>query len=807
VQKGIPSMNTLLQDLAYALRLAFRFPVFTLIVVLTLGLGIGATTAVFTVVDAVLLRPVPYPEPDRIITVLGVRPERGPDRVSLTPADFISLREQNRTFSHLGSYVPFGSLDLTGDGEPVRLQRHMVSEGLLETLSIRAVVGRLFQTEEYRQVGQRVVILSHRLWQSRFGGDRGVVGRRLLLGGESYEVVGVLPPDFRVPGGDPDLLVPLAFRPEDATDRESGYLGGVGRLRPGVSLAQAQADLAAIARGLEEKFPDTNKGLSVDLVSLPESYGMQARTALWVIFGAVVLLLLITCVNVSNLQLVRALAREQELGLRVALGATAPRLLRQLLTENLLFSLLGGVLGLLIAKLALHFLPDPRGIYLPASLGVNVGARALQFTILVALATALVSGLVPALRTSFGKTASFGVRGGTAAPRSERLQSGLVVLEVALAFMLLIGAGLLVRSFLHLIDQDPGFEQDHVLTLDVSLPAASYGEPQQMQVFYRELIGRIAALPGVVAVGAAKEIPPAEPWTYQPLVEGEEVPEELSVGWQLITPGYLEALRTRIVAGEGFTARDRAGSRRVALFNESAVQAVLGGRSALGKRVDFNGDLYDVVGVIEDQRAPGREESPVIYFAYDQSTVPPGLMSALSLVIRTEGDPAALAGSVKSALWSLDRNLPIARLEPLERRLAAAAPVARSRFNALLMSVFSGLALVLAAIGIYGVLSYSVRQRTREIGLRMALGAGRADLLKLVLRRGLGLAVAGVFCGGLAALLLTRVLESLLVGISSADPLTFILISAALVLVAALACYLPARRASRLDPFTALRFE
>lgn len=800
-------MRTLAQDLSYALRLAFRFPAFTITVVLTLGLGIGAATAVFTVIDAVLLHPVPYPDPERILSVLAVRPERGPDRRSLTPADFLSLRARNRTFSELGAYVPFGSLDLTGGGEPVRLERHLVSEGLLEALRVRAVAGRLFQAEEYRQAGQRVVILSHRLWRSRFGGDPGIVGRRLLLGGESYEAVGVLPADFRIPGGDPDLLVPLAFRPEDATDRKAGYLGALGRLRPGVSPAQAQADLEAIARGLEQQFPASNKGLSVSLLSLPESYGLQARTALWVIFGAVSLLLLITCVNVSNLQLVRALAREQELGLRAALGATAPRLLRQLLTETVLFSLLGGALGLLLAKLALRLLPDPRGIYLPASLGVEVGVRALQFTILVTLASALVSGLVPALRTVSGRAAGSGVRGGTATPRNERLQSGLVVLEVALAFILLIGSGLLVRSFLHLFDQDPGFEPDHVLTLDVSLPAASYGEPQRMKTFYRELIERIAALPGVVAVGAAKEIPPDEPWSYQPRIEGEAVPEEISAGWQLITPGYLEALRTRTVAGESFTARDRAGSRRVALFNETAVRKILGGRTALGKRVDFNGDLYDVVGVIEDQRVPGKDAEPVVYLAYDQSTVPPNLMNALSLVIRTQGDPAALAGPVKSALAALDRNLPAARLETLETRIAAAAPLARSRFNALLMSVFSGIALVLAAVGIYGVLSYSVRQRTREIGLRMALGARRAEVLHLVLRRGLGLALAGVACGGLGALLLTRVLKSLLTGISRADPLTFLLISAALILVACLACYLPARRASRLDPFAALRCE
>jgi predicted permease len=800
-------MRNLIQDLSYALRLAVRFPAFTLTVVLTLGLGIGTATSVFTVIDAALLHPVAYPEPDRILTVLGVRPERGPDRLSLTPADFLALRARNRTFEQLGAYVPFGSLDLTGSGDPVRLQRHLVSEGLLAALRVRAAKGRLFQAEEYRQTGQRVAILSHRLWRSRFAGDPKIVGRRLRLGGESYEAIGVLPADFRIPGGDPDLLVPLVFRPEDAIDRKSGYLGAIGRLRPGVSPAQAQVDLESLARGLQQQFPESNQGLSVSLVSLPDAFGMNARAALWVIFGAVFLLLLITCVNVSNLQLVRALARERELGLRAAVGATAQRILRQLLTETLLVSLLGGALGLGLAKLAIHGLPDPRGIYLPASLGVDVGFRALQFTVLITLVSALASGLVPALRTSFGSAVSFGARGGTAAPGSERLQSGLVILEVALAFVLLIGSGLLVRSFLHLVDQDLGFKTDHVLTMDVSLPAAAYGDPARMKSFYRELIERVAALPGVVAVGAAKEIPPDEPWGYEPRIEGETMREKISAGWELITPRYLEALRTRTVAGEVFSARDRDGGRRVALLNESAAKRLLAGRSAIGRQVRFNGGAYDIVGVVADQLLPGKPPQPVVYLAYDQSTVPPDSLKALSLVIRTQGDPASLEGPVTQALASLDRNLPVARLESLETRLAAAAPIARSRFNALLMSVFSGIALALAAIGIYGVLSFSVRRRTREIGLRMAVGARRIQVLRLVLRRGLGLALAGIVCGGLAALLLTRVLESLLVGISRADPLTFLLISVALILVAFLACYLPARRASRLDPFTALRFD
>jgi putative ABC transport system permease protein len=797
----------MLQDLANALRSAVRRPAFSSLVVLSLALGIGTCTVVFTVLDAAVLHPVPYPEPERILTVLATHPERGPDRVAMTPGDFLAVRDHSRSFLQLGAYVPFGSLDLTGDGEPVRLQRHLVSEGALAALGVRPVVGRLFQGDEYRVPGQRTVMLSHRLWRGRFGGDPRIAGRGLVLGGERYEVVGVLPPDFRIPGGDPDLLLPLVFGPADAADRESGFLGGIGRLRPGVSAARAQAEVDALARGLAAQLPQTNQGLGISLVPLAEAFGAQARTALWAIFGAVAFVLLITCGNVANLHLARAVSREPELGLRAALGATAPRLARQLLAESLVLAALGGALGALLARLGLRLLPDPRGIYLPASLGLEIGARALGFAALVTLVSAALSGVLPALRTASGRLPLAGARGGTAGPRPERLQGGLVVVEVALAFVLLVGAGLLIRSFRNLLDQDPGFAADHVLTLDVALPAARYGEPRRIQDFYRELIGRIGALPGVVAVGAAKEAPPDEPWSFQPLIDGIEVPREVSAGWQLITPGYLAALRTGLTAGQPFSERDRVGSRRVALLNESAERAVLPGRRAVGRRVKFNGDFYDIVGVIRDQRAPGREPEPAVYLAYDQSTVPPDMMRSMSLVIRTQGDPLALAGPVKGALWSLDRNLPVARLMTLEERLAQAAPLARSRFNAMLTAAFSALALLLAAVGIYGVLSYSVRRRTRELGVRMALGALRADLLRLVLRRGLTLTFLGMACGGLGSLWLARLLASLLVGVGGADPWTFLITAPTLAAVAALACYLPARRASRLDPFAALREE
>ncbi|HVR07133.1 MAG TPA: ABC transporter permease, partial [Thermoanaerobaculia bacterium] len=591
------------QDLSYSLRLALRSPGFSSIVVLTLALGIGATTSVFTVVDAVLLHPVPYPDPERIIVVLGTHPERGPERISLTPADFIALRGGNRSFGQLGAFVPSGSIDLAGQGEPVQLQRHLVSAGALEALGIHAARGRLFQPDDYRQ-GQHVVVISHRLWRSRFAADPRAIGRRLLLGGESCEVVGVLPKDFRIPGGDPDVVLPLVFKPADGIDRTAAYLGGIGRLRPGVSLAQARADLGSLAHGLAQRFPRTNRGLDVSLVPLPRSFGLQASKALWTIFGAVAFVLLMTCVNVSNLQLVRSLAREQELGMRAALGATAARLVRQLLTENLLLGAFGGALGLLAAELALRFLPDPRGVYLPASLGVALGGRALLFTALVTMASAVVSGLLPAWYASRPGAARSGERGATAGPRHERLQRGLVAFEVTLAFVLLVGAGLLMRGFLRILEQDRGFDSSQVLTVDVSLPPSRYGEPRQIQQLYRQLDRNLAALPGVEAVGAAKEIPPEEPWFFRPKIDGEEVPDEVSIGWQLVVPGYFEALRTPLLSGQPLTDRDRAGSRLVALLNRGAARALLGNRTAIGRRLGFHDQSFDVVGVVEDQRGP-----------------------------------------------------------------------------------------------------------------------------------------------------------------------------------------------------------
>lgn len=802
-------METLAQDLRFALRGLRKRPGHAAAVVLTLALGIGVNAAVFSVVNAVMLRPLPYPEPDRILDVLAVNPRISSDRVGVSPADFLAWREESTAFTSLGAYVPFGTFDLTGEGEPVRLSRHLVSEGLLGALGVAPEAGRLFTSDEYRSGGPRAVLLSHSLWRGRFGGDPALVGKGITLSGEAYEIVGVLPEGFRIPGGQPDLVAPLVFRPEDATDRSAAYLGGIGRLRPGVTLAQAEAELRPVAARLAKQFPGSNEGVTPSLMPLPERFSAPARTALAVLSGAVGFVLLIAVANVASLQLARATAREPEMVLRAALGAGSRRLARQLLTESVLLALLGGACGLLLALLMLEVLPDARGLYLPRDVELGLDGKVLGFAFLLALLAGLASGLLPALRAARGdlyRTLQSGGRGAGGGERS-RFQDLLVVTEIALALVLLTGAGLLLQSFLRLQTEDLGFEPDGVLTFVLSVPETGYPEPERIAAFYDEALDRVGRIPGVVAVGAAKELPPAEPWGFLPEIEGRTASKEESAGWQLATEGFFSALGIPLLQGRAFTAADRAGASRTMVVNRSAVRRFFPEGEALGQRVLFDGTWYEVVGIAGDQKAPGAPAEPVFYMAHAQLPVPADYLRSMAFAVRTKGDPLRLAADVRKAIWELDASLPISDLQTMEARLAAGTTVARSRFNTVLLVTFAALALVLAMVGIYGVLSYQVSRRTHEMGLRMALGAGRADLFRLVLSRGLLLTVGGIGIGLLGAFALTRVLESLLFGVGSLDVLTFATAVPGLVILAILACSLPARRASRLDPLEALREE
>lgn len=803
-------MDTLTQDVRFALRGLRKRPGYAAAVVLTLALGVGVNAAVFSVVNAVMLRPLPYPEPDRIVDVLAINSRISSERGGVSPADFLAWRERSTAFESLGAYIPFGTLDLTGKGEPVRLSRHLVSEGLLAALRVRPVLGRLFTPEEYRTGGSRAVLLSHRLWRGRFGGDPAVVGKGITLSGEVYEVAGVLPEGFRIPGGPSDLLAPLVFRPEDASDRSAAYLGGIGRLRPGVSLEQAEAELSSVARRLDRQFPGSNEGVTPSLMPLPELFAAPAHTALLVLSGAVGFVLLIAVANVANLQLARAASREPEMVLRAALGAGARRLARQLLTESVLLAVVGGACGLLFALLLLEVLPDARGLYLPKDVELGLDAKVLGFAFLLSLAAGLASGFLPALRTARGdlyRTLQSGGRGAGGGERSPRFQDLLVVTEIALALVLLTGAGLLLQSFLRLQTEDLGFRPEGVLTFELSLPEASYPEPDRVAAFYREVRDRIGRIPGVVAAGAAKELPPDEPWRFLPEIEGRAASKDESAGWQLATEGTFSAMGIAVLRGRAFTSADREGSRPVMIASRSAARRFFPDGEVLGRQVMFNGGWYEVVGIVEDQKTPGKPAIPAFYLAHAQLPVPEDYVRSLSFAVRTQGDPLRLAASVRQAVWELDGNLPVSDLQTLEARLAAGSTIARSRFNAVLLVSFAALALILAMVGIYGVLSYQVSRRTQELGLRMALGAGRSDLFRLVLGRGLVLTLGGIAAGLLGAFALTRLLESLLFGVSRLDPVTFAAAVPGLVVLALLACSLPARRASRLDPLEALRQE
>lgn len=801
-------MRDLIRDLRQAFHALWSHPGPAAAAILTLALGIGATTAIFSVVDAVLLRPLPFPQPERLADVLGVRPQRGEGRVAITPADFLAWREQSSSFEHLGAYVPFGTLDWTGGEEPLRLSRHLVSEGLLAALGVRPAAGRLFAAEEYRPGRDRVVLLSHRLWRERFGADPAVAGRSMTLGGEVYQVAGVLPEGFRIRGGSPDLLAPLAFGPEAAADRESAYLGATGRLKPGITPEKAGRELDAIRARAEAELPEGDRGLRSSVVPLGEAFAGPVRPALLVLFGAVLFVLLIACANVASLQLVRAAAREPEIVLRAALGADRRRLVRQLLAESAALAVPGGIAGVALAAVALKLLPDARGVYLPRDLEVGIDLRVLGFSLGLALVAGLVSGLVPAFRASRTDLRA-ALRAGTRddGGRSRWLDV-FAVAEIALALLLLVGAGLMLRSFVHLLGEDPGFVAENVLTLEIELPEARYPEPERIAAFYSQLLERIGHLPGVEAAGAVRQLPPDSAWSFQPVLEGQEEPsEDASAAWELATSGAFAALGTPILRGRAFDERDRPGTPLVAVIDEAAAHRFFPGIDPVGRRVRFNGEWHEVVGVAKEQRRPGADAQPVFWFASAQLPVPAGYLHSMGIAVRTGKDPLALAAAVRRELWALDGNLPAGELQTLERRLAGSVFYARSHFNAVLLLLFGGLGLVLAMIGIYGVLSYRVGRRTREIGIRMALGALRSDVVRLVLRHGLALTATGLALGLGGAVALARVLASLLYGIGALDPLTLGAVVLILTAVATLASWIPAHRASRLDPVAAMRAE
>jgi putative ABC transport system permease protein len=805
-------MDTLRQDLAYAVRRLAHAPGFSFVAVATLALGIGANSAIFSVVHAVLLKPLPYPEPERLVMVSAVW-EGKP--VVVSPLNFLDISAACRSFEGL-SAVDGGGVTLTGRGAPARLEGSFVSASFFDVLGARPVLGRGFLPEENEPGRNKVVVLGHALWRGRFGGDPAIVGQTVQLNREPHQVVGVAPASLDYPAG-AELWTPMEYDAVFRTlSRGAWYLTVIGRLRPGVSVESARQEVATIAGRLAAQYPDQNQGVGGTVRPLHRAVVGDSRTALLVLLGAVGLVLLIACVNVANLLLARAAARETELAVRAALGAGRRRLVRQLLTESVLLATLGGVAGVLLAAASLGSLLalQPEGV--PRLAEVRIDTPVMAFAAALSVLTGLLFGVFPALHTTARPTAQTlreGSRGLLSGP-GQRLRGGLVVAQMALAMMLLAGAGLLVRSFHQLRRVDPGFRPEGALTFRLSLPESAYEQEARRAAFFQELLGRLEAVPGVRTAGAVMGVPLGGlsfNLSFKVLGRPELPPaQQPTMQVRVATPGYFKAIGIPVLRGRGLEASDTAASNPVVVLSESAVRRFFPGEDPLGKRIVVGWRRPEglppaggeVVGVVGDVKEEGldQENPPEVYIPHAQLPV-----NAMDVVLRTAVEPLSLTRSVTAAVGALDPQLPVARLQTLDAIVARS--VSEPRFYMLLLGAFAAMALGLAALGIFGVMSYAVVQRSREIGIRVALGAHPGDVLRMVLRQALVLAGLGVAVGLLGAVALSRAIASLLFQLSPTDPGTLAAVGLGLTAVALLASYLPARRATRVDPLLALRSE
>jgi putative ABC transport system permease protein len=796
-------------DLRYALRALLRAPGFTLAVVVTLALGIGANSAVFSVVHSVLLRPLPYSEPGRLVNVYGRYPDFG--RTSTSLPDFQDLRAGTRSFEQMAARHASGFV-LTGEGEPERVIADRITANFLPTLGVRPALGRGFLPEE-EQVGgdDRVVVLSHGYWQRRFGGDTQIIGRRLTLGGASYTVVGVTPPSFRY-GRDVDLWAPV--RADTTLPRRAEFLDIVARLKPGVTVEQADADVAAVIRRLAEQYPATNANLRSEVIGLQDDLVGGVRPALFAFMGAVTLVLLIACANVANLLLARAAVRDREVAVRVALGAGRGRLIRQLLTESLVLALLGGVAGFALATWGVAAIRATDIQVLPRQSEIGMNGTIVAFSLMLSLATGLLFGLVPALRLSrrpLHAPLRDGSRGSTGGALA-RMRSGLVLAEVAVALVLLVGAGLLIRSFDKLTSVDLGFEPAGVLTYGITFPSAKFRDAQQLPALYDALLARARGIPGVRSAAMSEDLPMSGA-SYVSFSIAGRPPRQATTGAApedlqpfAVSPEYFSTLGIPLRHGRLFETGDGPDALRVAVVNEEMARRFFDGRDPIGSRVTFGNPAdtaarwWTIVGVVGNVAQEGVTAKPYAQMYRPIFQVP---TRGVLISLRTDRDPLLLASAAREAVRAVDRDLLVSDIQPLDARVAGS--IARPRLSVLLLSGFSAIALLLAAIGIYGVMAYTVAQRTREIGVRMALGADPSNVQRLVVRQGMQPALIGIAVGLVGALAASRLIASLLYGVSTLDPVTFVLVPLFLAAIALLATYLPARRATRVPPTVALQ--
>ena len=810
-------METLLKDIRYAVRGLVKRPGFTVIALLTLALGIGANTAIFSVVNAVLLRPLPFRDPEQVVIVWEDASFAGFPHNTPAPANYIDWKNQNQSFSDMAASAEV-SFNITGDGDPERVTAFAVTHNFFPLFGVQPLLGRSFLPEEDRPGGNKVIVLSYSLWQSRYGGDAHVLNRDIQLNGVKHTVVGVMPASFQFLESEVRLWVPLALDQEDMANRGGHYLNVVARLKPGVALSQAQADMNGVMRRIATDHPEETFDGKVGVVVMPmrdEVVG-AARGSLVVLLVAVAFVLLIACANVAGLLLARAVGRRREIALRMALGAGRPIVVRQLLTESLLLSLVAGVLGTLLAYWSFSFLQRLVPEEMTLSTSLTLDTRILLFTILISIVTGIIFGLVPALQAAKVDLNEALKAGSARVTSTTWLRSTMIVLEVALSLMLLIGAGLLIQTLFQIFGQYSVLEPEKVLTMRTVLPREKYKEPQRRNNFYRQVLERVEHLPGVVSAGYTTSVPLS--WkggTSGFLPEGIKSPipgMAYDANDRQVSADYLKTMNIPLRAGRYFDDRDNEQSMPVAIINETMARQYWPGENALGRRFK-SGDPNDpqtpwtqIVGIVADIRQMGLDE-PVkaeMYFPYQQIKDNIWYIPR-ELAIRTSGDTSSLVGPVRQIIREVDPDQPVSNVATMAELLGTEA--SQRRMGMIMLVAFAALALLLASLGIYGVLAYFVTQHTSEIGVRMALGATTRNILFLVLRKGMALTLLGVVIGMAAALALTRLMSSLLFGVKAIDPLTFVTVPLLLTGVALLACYLPARRATKVDPLVALRYE
>jgi putative ABC transport system permease protein len=818
-------METFLKDLRYGIRGLLKRPGFTTVAIITLALGIGANTAIFSVVNAVVLRPLPYVEPDRLVTLWETIP--GSDKRSVAPGNFVDWHTQNQSFQDMAATF-YANFNLTSDGEPDRIDGATITSNLMTMLGASAQLGRTFQPDDDEHQDRAVVLLSDGLWKRRFGADRNVVGRSITIDEVSHTVVGVMASGFQYPArsdlwvlGRNRNAVPMSLLSQFPTndwnhERDAHFISVIGRLKPGVTLSQAQSDIAGITRRLEQEFPQTNSGLGSNVVPLHTQIVGDVRGILFILLGAVGFVLLIACTNVANLMLARATQRDREIAIRTAVGASRLRLIRQLLTESLLLSVVGGLAGLIVTIWAVHLFIKLSPGDIPILSEASVDLRLLGFTLLVSLFTGVGFGLLPAFQATRTNLNSSLKEGGTKASEGRqrrRARNVLVVTEIALAQVLLVGAALLAISYVRVTQINPGFNANRVLTAKMAPSRKKYPDPRSRETFYSAVLERLKSLPGVESAGMVMNLPLTGSSMNRGFhAEGRPEPkpdENVTMDYQVVSPDYFRTLEIPIKRGRGFTDADSETSERVIVINQAMAQRYWPNEDPIGRRMAIGETSKDtswrtIVGIVGDIRHASLSETPVptAFTSYRQDLES---WPRMGFAIRTKVDPASLTSQVRKDLAAIDPTQPVYAVEPMEKLLSAA--VGQRRFIMLLLGSLSAIALTLALVGIYGVISFSVGERTQEIGIRMALGARAVDVLRMVLAQGMSMALVGIVIGVGAAFALTRLLTSLLFEVSPTDLRTFSIVAALLAIAALLACYIPARRATKVDPLTALRYE